>query len=151
MDYALIFQWSAILTGPFWLLVIFLPHWTWTRRLLASPLIVAPAAAAYAILIIPQLAGFSPLLLDASLENIAALLGSPAGATIGWIHFLAFDLFVGRWAYLDSREKGISAWLVSPVLFLILMAGPLGLLLYLGLHYWWKARRGSGQSAVPST
>ena len=47
------------------------------------------------------------------------------------MHFLAFDLFVGRWAYLDSRQRGITAWLVSPILLLILMVGPLGLLLYL--------------------
>jgi hypothetical protein len=47
------------------------------------------------------------------------------------VHFLAFDLFVGRWAYLDSRQRGTSAWIVSPILFLILMVGPLGLLLYL--------------------
>ena len=38
---------------------------------------------------------------------------SPAGVAVGWIHFLAFDLFVGRWEYLDSREKSISAWLAS--------------------------------------
>ena len=61
---------------------------------------------------------------------------------MGWIHFLAFDLFVGRWAYLDSRERGLSAWLVSPILVFIFMAGPLGLLMYLTAR-WIAGRRTS--------
>ncbi|MCB0074886.1 MAG: DUF4281 domain-containing protein, partial [Caldilineaceae bacterium] len=52
----------------------------------------------------------------------------------GWVHFLAFDLFVGRWVYLDSRARGITAWLVSPILFVVLMLGPLGFLLYMAVR-----------------
>jgi hypothetical protein len=116
---------------PFWLLMIFLPHWRVTRRIVGSLWVVIPLAVLYAVLILPGLAVLLPGLANPALANIAALLGTPAGATIGWIHFLAFDLFVGRWAYLDSRERGLSAWLASPALFFILMVGPLGLLLYL--------------------
>ncbi|MFQ3592420.1 MAG: abscisic acid-deficient protein Aba4 family protein, partial [Gemmataceae bacterium] len=47
---------------------------------------------------------------------------------------LTFDLFVGRWIYLDSRERGVSVWLTGPCLFLTLMFGPLGLLGYLGVR-----------------
>jgi hypothetical protein len=66
-----------------------------------------------------------------TLGGVAALLGSPAGATIAWAHFLAFDLFVGRWIHLDSQDRQISSWLIAPVLFLTLMLGPAGFLLYL--------------------
>ena len=52
----------------------------------------------------------------------------------GWVHFLAFDLFVGRWVYLDSRENVINAWIMAPVLFFCLMLGPIGLLLYLSVR-----------------
>ncbi len=69
-----------------------------------------------------------------TLVGVAGLLGSEVGATIGWVHFLAFDLFVGRWIYLDSREKNISVWLMAPILFFTLMLGPLGLLSYLLLR-----------------
>jgi hypothetical protein len=62
---------------------------------------------------------------------VASLLGNPAGATVGWMHFVTFDLLVGRWAFLDSRERGLSPWLMGPVLFVILMAGPAGFLIYL--------------------
>ncbi len=127
----IIFQLSSLLVMPFWLLIIFLPHWQWTRRTMASPWVVAPAALLYALLVIPSLVSLLPQLANPQLDVIAPLLGTPQGATIAWVHFLAFDLFVGRWAYLDSRQRGTSAWIVSPVLFLILMVGPLGLLLYL--------------------
>ncbi|MCA9946741.1 MAG: DUF4281 domain-containing protein, partial [Anaerolineales bacterium] len=39
--------------------------------------------------------------------------------------------FVGRWVYLDGRANNISAWFISPILFFVLMLGPLGFLLYL--------------------
>lgn len=126
-----IFQLSSLLVMPFWLLIIVLPHWGWTRRIMASPWVVAPAALLYTLLVVPSLASLLPQLANPQLGTIAALLGTPQGATIAWVHFLAFDLFVGRWAYLDSRQRGTSAWIISPVLFLILMVGPLGLLLYL--------------------
>ena len=98
---------------------------------MASPWVVGPAALLYALLVIPSLSTLLPLLASPQVASVAVLLGTPAGATIAWAHFVAFDLFVGRWVYLDSRERGITAWLVSPVLFLVFMLGPLGLLLYL--------------------
>lgn len=129
-----IFQLSNLLVMPFWLLMVLLPHWGWTKRILASLWSVAPAALLYALLVIPALPALLPQLANPQLSAIAAALGTPAGATVAWAHFLAFDLFVGRWAYLDSRSRNLSAWLVSPALFLILMMGPLGLLVYLGLR-----------------
>jgi hypothetical protein len=139
-----IFSLSALLVMPFWLLMIALPGWPWTRRIMASLWVVLPAALLYAALIVPQLGGALPLLVRPSLDGIRALLGTPAGATAAWAHFLAFDLFVGRWVYLDSRERGLSAWLVSPTLLAVLMVGPLGLLLYLAARAVW------GRQARPS-
>lgn len=136
-----LFSISNLLVLPFWALMIFLPHWRWTKRLLASPLVAVPPALIYAALVVPQLGGLFGALANPELNAIAALLGTPAGATIGWVHFLAFDLLVGRWAYLDSREKNITAWLASPALFMVLMVGPVGFLLYLGLRYAWGRRR----------
>jgi hypothetical protein len=129
-----IFQISNLLTMPFWLLMILLPHWRWTQRIMASLWTVVPAALLYAILVVPNVFGLLGELANPTLASIATLLGTPAGATIGWVHFLAFDLFVGRWAYLDSRTHGFSAWLVSPILFFVLMLGPLGFLLYIALR-----------------
>ncbi len=115
---------------PFWLLMIFAPNWRWTRKILSSPWVLVPLAAAYLRLVGPQLAQTLPLLAKPELDPVRALLGTPEGATVGWIHFLCFDLFVGRWIYLDSRTRNLSVLLVSPVLFLTLMFGPVGWLVY---------------------
>jgi hypothetical protein len=140
-----IFQLSNLLVMPFWLLMVFLPYWGWSKRILASPWVAGPAALLYALLVIPALISLLPQLANPQLGDIAALLGTPQGATIAWVHFLASDLFVGRWAYLDSRQRGITAWLASPILFLILMVGPLGLLLYLTVRLFFGR---SAQSAL---
>ena len=128
-----LFQLANLYIMPFWLLMIFLPHWSWTKRIMATLWIVVPLALAYSVLIVPQMlgSGIAADLMNPTIAGLAELLGSPAGVAVGWIHFLAFDLFVGRWAYLDSRERQISAWIASPCLFFILMMGPLGFLLYL--------------------
>jgi hypothetical protein len=52
----------------------------------------------------------------------------------GWIHYLAFDLFVGSWEVRDAQHVGLSHWLVLPCLFLTLMVGPVGLLVYFALR-----------------
>jgi hypothetical protein len=126
-----IFSLSFLLTGPFWAMMIIAPRWGWTRRIIGSPAIVLPAALLYVVLIVPAFGEAIPLLLSPSLEGVAGLLGSEAGAMVGWIHFLAFDLFVGRWAYLDAQKRNISHWLLAPALFFIFMLGPLGFTLYL--------------------
>lgn len=127
-----IFSLSSLPVIPIWLLMILAPHWTWTKRILGSPLVILPPAMMYALLIVPNIPSALPALANPTLPGIMALLGSASGATVGWIHFLAFDLFVGRWAYLDSLERNIHPLAMAPILFLILMFGPLGFVLYLG-------------------
>jgi hypothetical protein len=127
----MIFSLSSLLVVPFWFLMIFLPGWKWTKRVIASPWIIVGAAALYAALVLPSVLQVLPAVMNPSLQGITTLLGTPAGATIAWVHFLAFDLFVGRWVYLDSREKKVTPLIVSPMLFFVLMLGPLGFLLYL--------------------
>jgi hypothetical protein len=126
-----IFSLSSFLVMPFWFLIIFLPSWKWTKRVVASPWISAGAALLYAALVLPSILQIFPAVMNPSLQGIQSLLGTPAGTTIAWVHFLAFDLFVGRWVYLDSRERNLSPFIVSPILFFVLMLGPLGFLLYL--------------------
>ncbi|HEX2033331.1 MAG TPA: ABA4-like family protein [Chloroflexota bacterium] len=134
-----LFSLSNVLIMPFWLLMIFASNWRWTRRIVASPLIAVPPAVIYAVVIVPQLAAVFPALMRPQLATIAAVLGTPWGATAAWAHLVAFDLFVGRWIYLDSRSRDASPWTVGPILFLTLMVGPLGLLLYLLVRPVWRA------------
>ena len=126
-----LFSLSSALVMPFWALMILAPHWRWTQRIIGSPLIAVAPALLYGWLVLPALGQIWPAVSQPTLGGIAALLGTPLGATVGWVHFLAFDLFVGRWIYLDNGERGLSAWLMAPILALTLMLGPLGLLSYL--------------------
>ena len=61
------------------------------------------------------------------------LFTSPHAVLAGWIHYLAFDLFVGAWEVRDARRHGLSHWMVVPCLALTLMLGPFGLLINAGL------------------
>lgn len=129
-----LFSLSSLLVMPFWLLMIFLPRWRGTYRLLSGPWAIAPAALLYSILVLPRFLEIFTAVSNPSLAGVTALLGDPAGATIAWVHFLAFDLFVGRWVYLDGRSHNISAWFISPILFVVLMLGPFGFVLYLAVR-----------------
>jgi hypothetical protein len=123
-----------LLPLPFWFLMIALPHWRGTQRVMRGRVVLVPLLAAYAVLVIPRLPELLAVLVRAApltLPDVTDLLGRPEGALIAWVHLLAFDLFVGRWVYRDSRERQISAWLMAPVLLLALLFGPLGLLVYL--------------------
>jgi hypothetical protein len=102
MTLATLFDASVLLVAPFWLLMIVLPGWRVTERVIASPWIAAPAAALYLVLVVPGLPDVVAALSSPSLVTIASMLGTPEGATLAWAHFLAFDLFVGRWVYLAA-------------------------------------------------
>ena len=119
---------------PFWFLMIFLPRWKYTKTIVASPYIIVPAAFLYAALVIPNIGSTFLLLANPNLEGISKLLGSSSGATISWVHFLAFDLFVGRYAYLEGQKHNINLVLMGFVLFSILMYGPLGMLIFLAVN-----------------
>jgi hypothetical protein len=126
-----VFELSNLVVLPFWALMVFLPLWTVTRRVMATPWVVAPAAILYLITMVPVASMVLPEVINPVQARIASLLGTPTGTTLAWAHFVAFDLFVGRWIYNDSRSRGYSAWWVSPVLVLTLLVGPIGLLVYL--------------------
>ena len=126
-----LFQASFLIVAPFWFAMIALPRLALTQRVVASPWIAAPAALLYLALVVPGLFEVVGAVASPALAPIAAMLGTPEGATIAWVHFLAFDLFVGRWIYLDARARGVRWWVTSPLLFLTLVLGPAGLLAYL--------------------
>ncbi|MFG1603791.1 ABA4-like family protein [Actinoplanes sp. NPDC049265] len=117
--------------APFWALMILLPHWTWTKRIARSPWIVVVPVLIYLVLVAGAIGDVLPAVTRPTLPGVRELLGTDVGAAAGWAHFIAFDLFTGRWAYLDSRERDVPALLMAPILVLTILLGPLGLLAYL--------------------
>lgn len=128
------FSASFLLVAPVWALMLLAPRWRVTRRVVASPWVAAPAAAAYVAAAVPILGDVVAAVARPELAGVAALLGTPAGAMVAWAHFLAFDLFVARWIFLDSRERAIGHAVLAPVLLATLMLGPVGLLAHLALR-----------------
>ena len=132
-----LFTLTFALAAPFWALMLLLPRWSGTARIISSPLIVLPALVSYALLVLPALDDVLPAVTSPTLQGVRDLLGSAGGAAAAWAHMVGFDLFVGRWAWLDSRERGVPALVMAPVLVLTILLGPLGLAAYLGLRTRW--------------
>lgn len=111
-----------------WIVLLVAPRWKWTNKIILSGVIPLSLSVAYLILIVLFFGkadgGFD------SLANVMKLFTNEWAVLAGWIHYLAFDLFVGNWEVKDSQAKGISHWLVIPCLILTFLFGPIGFLLY---------------------
>jgi hypothetical protein len=132
---------AAVLPG--WLLLIFSRR-TWPSELFCPFVLPGTLAIGYVALLVSQWGrmdgGFS------SLAEVAALFENRYALLAGWIHYLAFDLFVGSWEVRDARRLGVSRWLLIPCLVLTLFFGPAGLLSYLLVR--WRAARTRGARAM---
>ena len=69
-----------------------------------------------------------------SLADVSLLFSEPALLLAGWVHYLAFDLFIGAWEVRDAQKHGVPHLLVVPCLILTFMLGPIGLLLYFAIR-----------------
>jgi hypothetical protein len=114
-----------------WLPLIFLPRTRWATRIvpMVVPFVLAAVYVALLAVALPHAAGgFS------SLSAVRALFESPWALLAGWVHYLAFDLFVGGWEVRDAQRRGVPHLLVVPVLVATFLFGPGGLLLYLTIR-----------------
>ncbi|TDC83647.1 DUF4281 domain-containing protein [Micromonospora sp. KC606] len=144
-----LFTLAFAVAAPFWVLMILLPHWSWTGRVVRSPLIVLPVLVIYGMLVIPAIGDVLPAVMSPTLEGVRDLLGSADGAAAAWAHMVGFDLFVGRWAWLDSRERRIPALIMAPVLVLTILLGPIGLATYLAVRVRWALPEAPGTKPQP--
>jgi hypothetical protein len=129
-----LFRLAFYTAAPFWALMILAPTWQWTTRIVASPYIVVPPLLIYLIIMMPVFGQFWTAVSNPDLGVLQALLGGSHGAAAIWAHLVGFDLFVGRWIYLDSRTRKISPVIVSPILALTILLSPFGLLSYLSVR-----------------
>jgi hypothetical protein len=110
----------------------------------------APAARVYAGRVLPLLFAALYVLLFSSqgfdgggygsLAEVQRLLANPLLLAAGWLHYLAFDLFVGAWI---AERAGVRGWphaLVLPLLALTFLFGPAGLLACALLGVAWRRR-----------
>ena len=140
MDWGLIFALTNGFAFAGWAMLAFLPR----RPFVHSAILfgcVGMLCLAYAAMFLGLFGGFADPgrvsgaapadLRDYTLPGLRNLFMSDGGVTLGWTHYLAFDLFVGLWVARDADAKGFSRWVQLPILFCVLMAGPIGLLIWL--------------------
>jgi hypothetical protein len=128
---AILFKLTFLLIAPFWALMIFAPGWSWTRRIAESHLIVLPPVVIYVVLMIPVLPELLPLVTRPELAELAEFASTDAGAALVWAHMIAWDLFVGRWMYLEGRRLNVHPLVMAPVLVITILLAPVGLPLFL--------------------
>ncbi len=128
-----IFSAANMLALPCWLalaLSLFVAPmrvWTWRATSLVVP---ATLAVAYVVLIHRGF-GESPGGGFGSVAEVRRLFASDAALVAGWLHYLAFDLFVGTWIARTGIEERIHPLFLLACLPLTFLLGPAGLLLFL--------------------
>lgn len=114
-----------------WLPMLVHPRARWTSTIvpIAAPALLAVVYTALIVMVLGRTdGGFS------SLAQVQALFSDPWALLAGWVHYLAFDLFVGGWVVRDARSRGIRHLVIVPALVLTFLLGPAGLLLYLAIR-----------------
>lgn len=121
-----LFNVANLFVLPFWALMILLPNWGVTRRVMESYIPYVVLASLYLYLFVSSITPENAQALSSpKLADIARAFGDEKVMAAGWIHYLVMDLFVGRWIYWEGQRGGI--WTIHS-LGLCLFAGPLGLL-----------------------
>lgn len=137
--------WAVLILGPRREMVM--------RALLFGPVLML--ALGYATGLILVLTGVVAAGGGADFSTIAgvrSIFSSDAGVTIGWVHYLTFDLFTGLWIARNADAHGLEdlkgRLIQAPILLATFMAGPLGLATYLLMRSF--LRRGSSAHLIPA-
>jgi hypothetical protein len=134
--------WAALFASP----------WIGRRRaVLTARWVTVPLCLLYLLFLLTHLKAI-PTDAGYTLAAIGRFFDKPVLLLVGWIHYLALDLFVGSWQAEHSEQAGVPHFVLVLCLSATMMIGPWGLLLYLGVVAWWGRRgtlRHSGESRNP--
>ena len=116
---------------PWWVVFLAAPRSNLASRLSSHAGVFVALGAIYALLFaaaIVTATGEAAPPAPHSMAFAQGLLATPLGFLAGWTHYLAFDLFTGAWIVRESQRHGLAP---RSALVFTLMAGPIGLLLFL--------------------
>jgi hypothetical protein len=123
-----VFSIANLLAVAGWLVLIVAGRIRWVASLVTGVILPLLFALLYTFLIAvhwgEKTGGFG------TLAQVHALFTNDWLLLAGWVHYLAFDLFIGSWQVRDAQKHKIPHLLVIPALILTFMLGPIGLLLY---------------------
>ena len=139
-----VFQAGSALALVGWLALALSPYGTaravWARRL-AGRVLPLVLAVPYVLLFATQGMGDGGY---GSLAEVQRLFAVPGLLAAGWLHYLAFDLFVGAWISERAAALGVPHVVVLPLLAVTFLFGPAGLLAWAALSTSlarWRKRR----------
>jgi hypothetical protein len=112
---------------PGWLLLAVAPAWKWTR-ILAAYVIPGGLSILYLVVMLVDVGAFSGGF--TSIEGVGQMFQNEWLLLAGWVHYLAFDLFIGAWQVRDAQRLDVPHPYVLPCLALTFIAGPIGLTTY---------------------
>ena len=128
MDFETLFSIVGLIAMLGWLCLLvspLMPKWADWIAGLVLPIILSLG---YVILLVTpssdSAGGFG------TLADVMVLFSYEQAALAGWVHFLAFDLFIGAWVCRTAHAEGVSFWLVTPCLPVVFLFGPAGLLAF---------------------
>jgi hypothetical protein len=118
----------VVLVG--WVALVFVPM---RRSALIgiARLTSALLAGLYTIVFLASASEASVLATNYTLEGIGIFFADPALRLLGWVHYLAFDLWVGTWEAEEADRIGLSHVILILSLVLTFLLGPVGLLSFL--------------------
>lgn len=130
MTYEIIFNIYNTGILIFWLFILVFPKSKLTQKMTNFPWIPLVIAFGYIYFL-----GTSDSIFSVDFSSLSGLTemfqnSNPRGVAAGWLHYLAFDFWVGCWILRDSQKKGVKhAFIIFPMLFTF-MLGPVGVIIY---------------------
>lgn len=127
-----LFAWAnqAALLG--WVILVFLPRRIKPLFFLPQYLIPFGLALLYAGLMLTYFfandGGYD------SIKSVRMLFENDHVLVAGWVHYLAFDLFIGAWIARHADKIGMTRLIQAVILMATFMFGPLGLMLFLSMR-----------------
>jgi hypothetical protein len=134
MDAQRWFELANAFALPGWAALLFLAPVRRAAAVRIARMVGALLAAGYLAGFVYLLGAVDPPPADASLAVITTLFADPRLALVAWIHYLAFDLWVGAWEVEAAGKTGMRHLFVVPALVLTFLLGPIGLLTFLVLR-----------------
>lgn len=132
MNAETLFSIAGMLVLPGWFLLIFLPRWQPVTTIVSAVAIPVLLAFLYLWLLVTRGPGSGGGF--GTLADVSELFDNEFLLLAGWIHYLAFDLFIGSWEVRDAQRSGVNHLAVVPCLVFTFLLGPTGLLLYFAIR-----------------
>ncbi|MDJ0652660.1 MAG: ABA4-like family protein [Xanthomonadales bacterium] len=128
-----LFSWANGIAFIGWVFLLLIPRRQGPLFWVPQYVIPFGLGLVYSALILPQIfvadgGGFG------SVQEVRAMFQNDAVLVGGWIHYLAFDLFIGSWIARNADDLGIPRLIQVPILAATFMLGPVGLVIFLAMR-----------------